>query len=129
MPRRIVVDASVLLRLLVSASADAARVIRDAELAAPGLIVAETAHGLVEEVRLRGLPLDRACALLREGLALPIEIVPDSHLAEDALAVAAALGLTAYDAGYVVLARRLQAPLVTADRRLADAYPRAELID
>jgi predicted nucleic acid-binding protein len=36
--------------------------------------------------------------------------------------------LTAYDACYVVLAETLDAPLVTADRRLAAATPNAVLI-
>ena len=36
--------------------------------------------------------------------------------------------MTVYDALYVVVADVVDATLVTADRRLADAAPRAELI-
>jgi len=38
------------------------------------------------------------------------------------LALAASTGLTAYDASYLWLARRLSADLVTLDRQLAQAY-------
>jgi predicted nucleic acid-binding protein len=51
----------------------------------------------------------------------------------DALAIAAlpralASGLSGYDALYLVLAEAADATLVTADRRLAAAASRAELI-
>jgi predicted nucleic acid-binding protein len=123
-----VVDASVLLRRLRWRSAEASAVLRRGELAAPALIVAETANGLAGEVRFAGLDAGAAAALLREGLALPIELVPDRELAIEALAVATELDLSAYDASYIVLAERLRVPLVTADRRLAERYGRSELI-
>ena len=49
-------------------------------------------------------------------------------LADTALAVAIARSLTAYDACYVVLAEALDAPLVTADRRLAAGTGNAVLV-
>jgi predicted nucleic acid-binding protein len=126
--RQVVIDASVLLRLVLDASVEAAEIVRRDELAAPGLIVPETANGLAKEVRFGDLEPEHAALLMAECLALPIELVPDSALSVDALAAAAQLALSAYDAAYVVLAARLDAPLVTADRRLAAAYPRVELI-
>lgn len=42
------------------------------------------------------------------------------------LALAAAHGLTVYDASYVVLARRLGTSFVSADRRLAERLPAGE---
>src|SRR4051794_24470130 len=47
---------------------------------------------------------------------------------EAAIAVAFERGLTVYDAAYVVLAEALDAPLVTAERRLAEATERAVLL-
>jgi predicted nucleic acid-binding protein len=128
MSRRVVIDASVVLRALLRGSVQAVAVIRADDLAAPALIGLETANGLAKEMRFAGLDLDEAMALLEESFALPIEIVPDSELAKDGLAIASHLGLTAYDAAYVALAERLEAPLITADRQLAKRYGRSELI-
>jgi predicted nucleic acid-binding protein len=128
MPRRVVIDASVLLRLVLDQSSRAFAVIHDNELTAPALIVPETTNGLAMQVRFRALDPGRAAALMAECLALPIQLVPDTVLSVDALSAAAQLRLTAYDAEYVILAGQLGVPLVTADQRLAAAYPRAELV-
>ena len=127
-PRLVVVDASVVLRLLLRRSAEARAIVGRDHLAAPARFTAEATNGLLNEVRFADLPLGAAAALLREGLALPIELVPDTELVGDALGYGAELGLSAYDASYVALAERLHAPLVTADRRLAERYDRSELI-
>ena len=81
----------------------------------------------MKEVR-AGLDPGAAAALLEHALALPIALVPDPALAVDALGYARQYGLSAYDALYVTLAERLQAPLVTADRKLAASYPRSVLV-
>lgn len=52
------------------------------------------------------------------GLSIRIDRTPDS---ERVLALARAHRLTAYDAAYLELARRLDAPLATLDRALAGA--------
>jgi predicted nucleic acid-binding protein len=98
------------------------------ELLAPGVIVPETLSGLVKEMRFRSLALEDAAALLAEFLALPIELVPDRDLAGKTLVIAAELGLTPYDASYVALAVARDVPLATADKPVARAYPRSELI-
>ncbi|HVZ44947.1 MAG TPA: type II toxin-antitoxin system VapC family toxin [Ramlibacter sp.] len=49
------------------------------------------------------------------------ELAPAQHKA--ALAVALDAGLSAYDAGYMWLARSLNLPLLTFDQRLASAAP------
>ena len=49
-------------------------------------------------------------------------------LAEPAFAIAGERSISVYDACYVVLAETLDAPLVTADRRLADATANAVLV-
>lgn len=45
-----------------------------------------------------------------------------------AMAVALDRGLSVYDAAYVVLAEALDAPLVTADRQLANATEQGVLL-
>jgi predicted nucleic acid-binding protein len=123
-----VIDASVLLRRLRVRAPEATEILGRGDLAAPALIVAETTNGLAKDVRLAGLQPADAELLLREGLALPIALVPDQALAVDALRLAGELSLSSYDALYVALAERLGEPLMTADRRLAERYPRSELI-
>jgi predicted nucleic acid-binding protein len=123
-----VIDASVLLRRLRVRAPEGTEILGRGDLAAPALIVAETTNGLAKDVRLAGLQPADAELLLREGLALPIELVPDQALAVDALRLAGELSLSSYDALYVALAERLGEPLMTADRRLAERYPRSELI-
>jgi len=49
------------------------------------------------------------------------ELAPPQHKA--ALAIALDAGLSAYDAGYMWLARSLNLPLLTFDQRLAQAAP------
>ena len=126
--RQVVIDSSVVLRRLLDSAPEASEVLLRDELTAPAVIVAETANGLATQVRFAGLELEKAEALLAEFLDLPIGLIPDSTLAADALTTAARLQLSAYDAAYVTLAAHLQAPLVTADRRLAAVYDRTELI-
>lgn len=116
-----VVDASALAALLfgepeaedVAAQLDAAR------LVAPALLGFEVANVCL--VKARRHP-DQAAALraafrLRARLGVE-EVAVDQ---DEVLELAAATGLTAYDASYLWLARRLGADLVTLDRRLARA--------
>jgi predicted nucleic acid-binding protein len=59
---------------------------------------------------------------------LPVRVHSQARFAEPALERALASGISGYDAFYVVLADAVDATLVTADRRLAGAYDRVELL-
>ena len=115
------IDASALAALLfgepeaedVAAQLDAAR------LVAPALLGFEVANVCLVESRRHP---DQAAALraafrLRARLGVE-EVAVDQ---DEVLELAAATGLTAYDASYLWLSRRLGAELVTLDRRLARA--------
>ena len=116
-----VVDASALAALLFG-EPEAGQVVdrlRSGRLVAPALLDFELAN--ISLTKVRRYPAQRE--VLLRGLALrdrmAIEIVAVAHC--EVLPVAEAAGLTAYDASYLWLARRLGAGLVTLDRRLAAA--------
>lgn len=116
-----VVDASALAALLLGEpeAALVAQRLRGGKLAAPALLGFELANICL--TKLQRHPAERE-ALLR-GYALQsrmaIEVVAVEH--DGVLALAEASGLTAYDASYLWLGRRLGAELVTLDRQLAAA--------
>jgi predicted nucleic acid-binding protein len=87
-----------------------------AELVAPTLLDYELAN--VAWKKLRRNPAERELILagLRMRGRLSIATLP--VIGPDVVTLALATGLTAYDASYLWLARQLNAPLVTLDRRL-----------
>ena len=90
------------------------------------LVAPELIHYEVANVLVTGAALDREAAEegYRNFADLEIEtfsLGDEEYVA--ALALAAATGLTVYDASYVVLALRMHTDLVTADRRLAERLP------
>jgi predicted nucleic acid-binding protein len=116
-----VVDASALAALLFD-EPEGERVVGRlgaARLMAPALLDFELASICLKKARL--YPERRAAFRLALALRsrLPIDILP-IELGE-AVPLAEATGLSAYDASYLWLAGRLGAGLVTLDRRLAAA--------
>jgi predicted nucleic acid-binding protein len=65
---------------------------------------------------------------MRLILEVPLRLVSLRSLAVDALALGHEIGLSAYDATYVLLTEATSSTLVTADRRLAKAVERVALI-
>ncbi len=116
-----VVDASALAALLFGEpEADyVAGQLGDAALAAPALLDFELANVCLMKLRRHPeqRPLLTAAFRLLDRLA--VEEVAVDH--DGAVELAAATGLTAYDASYLWLARRLGAELVTLDKQLAKA--------
>jgi predicted nucleic acid-binding protein len=94
----------------------------------PDLVYGEVANALLRYVRDGGLTAADADEAMRLILEVPIRAVSLRSLVADALALARKLGLSAYDATYVLLTEATGATLVTADRRLAGVVARAALI-
>lgn len=114
----LVVDSSVVLKWFVQEpESDRAAALIGGELHAPDLILAEVANALWKKVRRGEIGTAQAQAvlpLLKQTLLLQ----PFSPLTELALEAALELGHPVYDCVFLVLARELDAPLVTADARL-----------
>lgn len=121
-----VVDASVLGAVAFNEpeKAEALRLIGDAELYAPSLLAYELTSiarkKVIRHPEARG-PLASA---LRDALSANLHWVEVDH--NEALDLSVELGLSSYDAAYLWLARRLNAPLVTFDARLRAVAERTE---
>ena len=98
--------------------AAAARLLqRDPAWAAPGILLSELRNVLVGYVRrdvLTPAQVATMCADAEDVLADRVVAVPSGEVLHAALAG----GLSAYDAEFVVVARRLGVPLVTLDREI-----------
>jgi predicted nucleic acid-binding protein len=118
-----VLDASVLVDFLVDSDRGQAVRRRLEEtpgwLWAPAVIDAEVGHALRAEVRRRSVPARIADEALEDLMAMQLERVSHRFLAERAWQLRD--NLSFYDGLYVALAEALDAPLLTADARLAKA--------
>jgi predicted nucleic acid-binding protein len=130
--RTAVLDASVLVRSAIEPrGAGAAWVAAVDQGAVQGhtatLAFTEAANALLGYVRAGALTLADATNALEALSALPFRL-HGHELARAALGTAIDLGLSVYDGTYAALADSLDAVLVTADRRLAAAVGRSELL-
>jgi predicted nucleic acid-binding protein len=131
--RLAVFDASVLLRAVLVRNEEArgwtTRAQRGEVVAlVPDLVWAEVTNVLAYQVRAGAISRGSASRALDRLLALPLETHGTRSTAAGALAAAMSLGLSGYDAFYLVLADAAGAILVTADRKLARAATRVELL-
>ena len=118
----LVIDASVLFTVLAGDNADGDRTrrrLRSERLAAPDLIDVEITSVLRGRHRGGHLSDRRAHQALEDLLAMPIRRIPGRRLVWRCWELRD--DLTAYDAAYVAAAELLEAPLLTADARLARA--------
>ena len=100
----------------------------DVRALAPDLVYAEVGNALLVEHRAGLMEAAEVTISLERLLRIPIGVVSTTTLIRNASAIALARGLSAYDACYAALAEANDALLVTADRKLAAACARAELI-
>ena len=128
MSRILVVDASIIVDLLARFRPGPIEDLlwaQDSRLAAPELLDVETLHVLRRLERDGRIPASRS-SLARELEALPIRRYRHANLVAGIWSLRG--HLTAYDAAYVVLARLLDATLITRDERLARASGLGERI-
>lgn len=118
----LVLDASAAVRVVLS-PADHTGLLSQLEAAsdvlAPHLYAAETGNALRKYFRNGDLDAQALRARHAEALGLVSIWLPDTALFPEALALAARRGHSVYDCLYLVAARRFDASLLTADRRLA----------
>ena len=128
-PIRCVVDASAGIKLFVEEEFSEkvqnlfARLADEspAELHVPDLFYIECANILLKYTRRFKRPIEDSQADLADLNELALKPTSTADLMEEALTLANESNLTAYDACYAVLAKKLALPLVTADEPMAKA--------
>lgn len=117
----VVVDASAVVGLLVAHEAGewVAGQVEGHDLAAPHLMAFEAANTLRRHELSGLLSAAEAGTAHQDLLDLAVALVAYEPLAERTWALRA--NITAYDGQYVALAEHLDVPLITLDRRLANA--------
>lgn len=117
-----VVDASVVIAALVDdgpAGSWALTTLREGELLAPQHLPVEAANALRRGELAARLTRDVATLAYEELLRMPIDLMPYPPIAHRVWELRGSV--SSYDAAYVALAERLDADLVTLDRRLMRA--------
>lgn len=121
-PARLVCDASAVVTVLLDSGPDGdwlSRRLGSADLFAPALVHFECSN-VIRRHEIGGLiTSDQAAMAHADLLDLPIALVPYQSLAQRVWQLRS--NLTSYDGCYVALAEALDAPLITVDRRLAQA--------
>ena len=122
----LVVDASVLAALTFgeARATDAAGLLRDRRLFAPGLLWYEMSE--VARVKCATRPEESEAIIEQLDMARRLPIALGNPVWAALPQLALDLGLTAYDAAYLSLAMSLEAPLATFDRRLEKAAGRRQ---
>jgi len=92
-----------------------------AEFFVPDLFYIECTNILLKYMRRFGRSLEDSRADLADLNLLAIKSTPTADLMEDALVLANEKNLTAYDAYYAVLAKRMDIVLITADEPMVKA--------
>jgi predicted nucleic acid-binding protein len=117
----VVIDASALVELLIQAerAPAVAQAVGDSQMVAPDVINPEVLWALRRRERRGILRPDRASQAVEDLLDAPLRRFPTLELLATAWTLRA--NVTSYDACYVALARELDCPMVTADRKLSRA--------
>ena len=126
---RLVVDASVAVKWLVAEEdSDAAdRLLAGGDdLYAPRLMASEVANAVWRKARMGEIERGRAGILMAAVSEMPVHWSSDETVCVDAVRLAVALDRPAYDCVYLALAHRVDAQLVTADIRFANALATTE---
>lgn len=121
----IVIDASVALKWVEDEpGSDNASTLRDEDLIAPALWLAEAANAIWRRVRIGDITADEAHEDFAELLNAPVAAFAIEPLLNDALGLATDLNHPVYDCIYLALAARQNTYVITADNRFVGAAAR-----
>lgn len=93
------------------------------------LALKETGNSLWKRVRRGDLKPEIALRVFREFVRLkPVKLYDQEGLLAEAMEYALKLNLTIYDCLFIALAKRLGEPLITSDRRQAEAAQKLSIL-
>jgi predicted nucleic acid-binding protein len=93
----------------------------------PDLFYIEFTNVLWKYVRARQYTVEQSEIAIRRIQAFPLNITSTKDLIADAIKLSVTYGISAYDASYVALSQRTNAPLLTLDAKLANALNTSNL--
>lgn len=118
----VVIDACVALKWVIDEpGSDAASALRQEQLIAPAIWLAEAANVLWQRVRIGDITPDEATARLGELRGAPLTSLPIEPVLDRASELAIEIGHPVHDCLYVALVLPYDTYVVTADRRFAAA--------
>jgi len=88
----------------------------------PEFFYAECASAFANYVRLANYSAEQAREDMEALVALSLHVVSTADLSSEALNIALVHHISGYDAFYVALSQRVNAPLITADEKLVRAF-------
>jgi predicted nucleic acid-binding protein len=120
----VVIDASAILAVLLN-EPERDMVVnstKGSSLVAPASLVYEVGNALSSLMRRQSISMAEAVAVYHAFARISIRLIePDMHMA---ILVSGEEGIYAYDAYFIVCAERMGMPMLTLDRKLADAARR-----
>lgn len=98
------------------------------EIASPSLYLSETSNALWKEVRFNGLSINLLPHMMRT-LSAMTTISPDEDYIQDALRIAIDSEHPVYDCLFIAMSRLMDAPVLTADKKLRRKFPDDQFVD
>ncbi len=126
---RLVVDASVAVKWLIfedESEIARALVTDSSQMPAPRLMAAEIANVLWRKAQMRQILRSETAAMMAAVREMLVEWSADEIVCEDVVRLALSLDRPVYGRVYLALAHRIGAPVVTVDRRYANALATTE---
>lgn len=117
----VVADASAVTAILLGErpASGIAEAFQNRHVVAPDFALVEVANALWKGWRRGVIPGEQVSTRLDEARALIASLVSAADLLDRAAALSVELSHPVYDCLYIALAEHVQAPLITADKRLA----------
>ncbi len=119
----LVIDSSAAIQIAMGSAeglAMSGMIAKGEEVFAPDFLKLECANGFWRYVRARKLTAKQARELYQDSVSLATRFVRQNDLIDEALHEAMRLDHPVYDVAYLVLARRLDATLLSLDSRLVN---------